>query len=55
MKVGLSLWKTLIGLLMRFLRKFFYRKKNKYTIFNTYIFIIILIKKTYKNNKKRLL
>ena len=52
MMVSLNLWKTLIDLLMRFLRKFFDRENNKYTIFNTCIFIIILIKKTYKKTKK---
>ena len=52
MMVSLNLWKTLTDLLMRFLRKFFDRKKNKYAIFNTYIFIIILIKKHIKNKKQ---
>lgn len=37
---------------MRFLRKFFDRKKNKYIIFNTYIFNIVLIKKNIKKTKK---
>ena len=52
MMAGLNLWKTLIGLLMRFLRKFFDRKKNINILYLLIIFLIRNDKKTYKKIKK---
>lgn len=52
MMVSLNLWKTLIDLLMRFLRKFFDRKKNINILYLLIIFLIRNIKKTNKKTKK---